>query len=88
MLFCSGFRNGLVRLENIYADFVLRFEYRISLGGISRTFLRTNEKSPSVTQEIEIQLLNDRRGPLLVKLNGGVYNMVSPRQEESFPAGD
>lgn len=55
-------------MENIYADFVLRFEYRISLGGISRTFLRNNEKGPSVTQEIEIQLLNDQSGAIVGKI--------------------
>ena len=87
LLSCNGEGRGWIRPDETYTDFVLRLDYRISEGGNSGIFLRTSEEGRPAYQGMEIQLLDDRRSPLTVKSNGGIYDAVAPTQEASRPAG-
>ena len=87
LLACNGEGRGWIRPEATYTDFILRLEYRISQKGNSGVFLRTSEEGRPAYQGMEIQLLDDRQGPITVKSNGAIYDAVAPSQEASRPAG-
>ncbi len=84
---CNGEGRGWIRPEATYTDFVLRLDYRISVGGNSGIFLRTSEEGRPAYQGMEIQLFDARRAPITVKSNGAIYDAVAPTVDASRSTG-
>ncbi|MDP6042180.1 MAG: DUF1080 domain-containing protein, partial [Candidatus Latescibacteria bacterium] len=87
LMVCNGEGRGWIRPEATYTDFVLRLDYRISVGGNSGIFLRTSEEGRPAYQGMEIQLFDARRAPITVKSNGAIYDAVAPTVDASRSTG-
>lgn len=91
MLVCKGTGGGWLGTDRDYANFVLRFEYRLIPAGNSGIYLRAPEKGHISRVGMEIQLLDDfhpRYGGIdFYQYTGSIYHVVAPTQRASKKAG-
>lgn len=94
VLFVEGSRGGWLLTEKDYADFELRFEYKMPKLGNSGVALRAPLGADPAYAGMEIQLLDDKtwveRYPALkpVQLTGAIYDVVAPSKDATKPAGE
>jgi len=80
-----------IRTEQEYANFDLRFEYKLEENGNSGVFIRAPERGAPWVEGLEIQLLDDY-GPKWKSLKpaqftASIYAVVAPAKRATKPAG-
>jgi hypothetical protein len=75
-----------------YADFALRFDYRLSAGANSGMLLRAPHPVKSSKEALELQIIDDS-APDVAALpawfhNGAIHRVLAPRQSASKAPGD
>lgn len=94
MIVCPADGGGNLFTEKEYANFVLRFEFRLSPGGNNGIGIRAPVRAGSVAYEgMEIQILDDdheRYGGRLkpTQFHGSVYDVIPARKGHLRPAGE
>ncbi|MFN3325032.1 MAG: DUF1080 domain-containing protein [Bryobacteraceae bacterium] len=94
MIVCPADGGGNLFTEKEYANFVLRFEFRLSPGGNNGIGIRAPLRAGSVAYEgMEIQILDDDheryRGRLKpTQFHGSVYDVIPARKGHLRPAGE
>jgi hypothetical protein len=91
-LICTGGGGGWLGTEREYANFVFRFEYKLTPAGNSGIYVRAPEQGHISRVGMEIQLLDDH-SPKYAKLDfyqhtGAIYHVVAPTQRAQKPAGE
>lgn len=85
---CNGRGGGWIRYATELSNFVLRLEYKISPGGNSGVFLRSQlEGNPAYTG-FEVQVLDDHGRPPDKHTSGAIYDVLTPMVNMSKPAGE
>ena len=80
---------GYIWTKELYGDFILDCEFRISEGGNSGIFFRTDDIEDAVQTGLEMQVYNIARKPSPVKNDcGAVYDLLEPAQYADKPAGE
>jgi hypothetical protein len=84
---------GYLLTEKQYANFILRFEYRVEPGGNCGTGIRFPGKGDAAYKGMEIQILDDThekyKGWLKPEQhNGSIYGVVPARTGFQKPAGE
>ncbi len=80
---------GYIWTKERFGDFILDCEFKISEGGNSGIFFRTDNVKDPVQTGIEIQVYNVPRSPQPVKNDcGAVYDLLAPSVYADKPAGE
>jgi len=80
---------GYIWTKERFGDFVLDCEFRISEGGNSGIFFRTDDTDDPVQTGIEMQVYNIERHPSPVKNDcGAMYDLLEPSVYADKPAGE
>lgn len=90
---CPADGGGNLFTEKEYANFVLRFEFRLSEGGNNGIGIRAPYEGDAAYQGMEIQVLDDGaeryRGRLKpAQFHGSVYDVVPAKQGFRKPVGE
>ena len=76
----------------MFADFILRLEYRTGAGGNSGVLIRAPHKGDPSFDGMEIQILDDEapayRGLRPDQYSGSIYGVVAARRGHTRPAGE
>ena len=93
ILTCPADGGGNLFTEKEYANFILRFEYRLSPAGNNGIGVRAPLKGRASYEGMEIQILDDRhekyRGTIRPEqYSGSVYGMIPARTGFQKPAGE
>jgi hypothetical protein len=97
VLFVKGKGGGWLMTEKEYANFELRLEFKLPVGGNSGVALRSRMKGrPSHDAGLEIQLLDDEwhkdpknyKGLKKTQLTGSIYGIVPPSQDANKKIGE
>jgi len=81
-------KGGWLRSDHLYADFVLRLEYRVSTGAAGGIVLRSAEQGDPAFTGLEIAL-NDDAGQLTdLHSTGSIYGAVIPLYSVGKKAGE
>ncbi len=93
ILTCPEDGGGNLFTDKEYANFILRFEYRLSPGGNNGIGVRAPLKGRASYEGMEIQILDDRhekyRGVIRPEqYTGSVYGMIPARTGFQKPAGE
>ena len=81
-------QGGWLRSDQRYADFVLRFDYRVSKGAISGVYLRAAEQGDPAFTGMEIALDDDAGKLSDLHSTGAVYGAVIPLYEVGRKTGE
>lgn len=88
----SGEGTFLIHQGNDFGDFVLRFEYRLPVGGNSGVFIRQPRSGFSAFEGFEIQVLDDKaevyKGIKPYQHAGSIYSVVAAAKDVIKPAGE
>lgn len=92
VLVCDEKRGGMILTEKEYADFVIRFDFKLSPGGNNGLAIRTPLGVNPAYGGMEIQIL-DNRAEKHAKLqpyqyHGSIYGVVPAKREFQNPVGD
>jgi hypothetical protein len=80
---------GYIWTKERFGDFILDCEFKISEGGNSGIFFRTDNVNDPVQTGIEMQVYNVPRNPQPVKNDcGAVYDLLAPSVYADKPAGE
>jgi len=80
---------GYIWTKERFGDFVLDCEFKISEGGNSGIFFRTDDINDPVQTGIEMQVYNVPRKPEPVKNDcGAIYDLLAPSTYADKPAGE
>lgn len=80
---------GYIWTKERFGDFILDCEFKISEGGNSGIFFRTDNMDDPVQTGIEMQVYNIERKPSPVKNDcGAVYDLQEPSEYADKPAGE
>jgi hypothetical protein len=85
---CNGKGGEWIRYKEELGDFILRLEYKISQGGNSGVFLRSQEKGHPAYTGFEVQVLDDSGRPPDIHTSGAIYDVLTPMVNMSKPAGE
>jgi len=85
---CNGKGGSWIRYTGEAVNFVLRLEYKISPGGNSGIFLRSQREGDAPYTGFEIQVLDDFGQPPTKNTSGAIYDVVTPMINASKPAGE
>jgi hypothetical protein len=90
ILFCKGGGGGWLMTEKEFADFELRFEFRLPKMGNSGVAIRASLKGDPAYQGMEIQLLDDDnwKGLRPEQYCGAIYDVVAPKRGALKPHGE
>jgi hypothetical protein len=90
LLFCKGSGGGYLMTEKEYANFELRFEYRMPKMGNSGVAVRAPLTGNPSTAAMEIQLLDDENWKGLKEWQhcGSIYGVVPAKTGHTKPAGE
>jgi hypothetical protein len=92
VLVCPEKGGGLMLTEREYADFVFRFEVKLSPGGNNGVAIRTPKGGHPSAQGMEIQILDDSAEKYAnlqpYQFHGSVYGVVPARRGALKPAGE
>jgi len=81
-------KGGWLRSDQVYADLVLRLEYRLSPGAVSGIFLRAAEQGDPTFSGFKIALLDDAGQLTDLHSTGAVYGAVIPLLGVGRKAGE
>jgi len=80
---------GYIWTKERFGDFILDCEFKISEGGNSGIFFRTDDINDPVQTGIEMQVYNVPRKPQPVKNDcGAIYDLLEPSTYADKPAGE
>ena len=90
VLYCKGSGGGWLMTEKEFADFELRFEFRLAKMGNSGVALRAPLQGDPAYQGMEIQLLDDEnwKGLRPEQYCGAIYDVVAPKKHATKPHGE
>lgn len=93
ILVCPADGGGNLFTEKEYANFVLRFEYRLSAGGNNGVGIRAPQTGDAAYAGMEIQLLDDGHEKYKGRLKseqytGSIYDVFPARTGYQKPAGE
>jgi len=90
LLFCKGKGGGYLMTEKEYANFDLRFEYRLPVMGNSGVAVRAPLTGNPSTAGMEIQILDDATWKNLKEWQhcGSIYGVVAAKTGHTKPAGE
>lgn len=96
VLYCAEGGGGKLITDKEYADFVLRFEFRMPPGGANNGLgIRTPREGDAAYVGMELQILDEaaalsgKWGPLRdAQYHGSVYDVVPARRGAMKPAGE
>jgi hypothetical protein len=90
LLYCKGGGGGWLMTEKEFADFELRFEFRLPKMGNSGVALRAPLQGDPAYQGMEIQLLDDEnwKGLRPEQYCGAIYDVVAPKKHATKPHGE
>lgn len=88
MIVWKGRGGGVLQTQRRFADFALRFEFRIAEGGNSGVFLRAPRTGRQSKIGMEFQIMGDYGVPAYKNGTGAIYDVVAPAQNASRPAGE
>lgn len=88
MIVWKGRGGGVLQTQRRFADFALRFEFRIAAGGNSGLFLRAPRTGRQSKIGMEFQIMGDHGVPAHKNGTGAIYDVVAPSQNASQPAGE
>ncbi|HBO44867.1 MAG TPA: DUF1080 domain-containing protein [Planctomycetaceae bacterium] len=90
-LVCTTQGRGFFCTKKQYGDFILRFEYKLGLGGNNGVGIRAPAKGTPAYTGMEIQLLDDDAEEYKdlepVQFTGAVYGAIACKRGHSKPAG-
>ncbi len=91
-IICAGSGGGWLGTDRQYANFHLRFDYRLQSGGNSGVYLRAPDTGHISRVGMEIQLLDDVH-PKYAKLQpyqytGSLYHVAAAKPKSCKPAGE
>lgn len=81
-------KGGWLRSDQLYADFTLRLEYRVTKGAVSGIFLRSTEQGDPAFTGFEIPLLDDAGQLTDLHSTGAIYGAVIPLYSVGRKAGE
>jgi hypothetical protein len=92
VLSCRATKGGNIYSDDDYADFVLRFEFRLTAGGNNGIGVRVPDSGHASTQGMEIQII-DETSPKHANLkpyqaHGSVYGVIPAERVELKPVGE
>lgn len=92
VLYCTGADGGNLYTEKEYADFVLRFEFKLAQNANNGLGIRAPLEGDSAYVGMELQIL-DNTGPAYQKLrpaqyHGSIYDVVAAKREYLKPIGE
>lgn len=80
---------GYIWTKERYGDFIMDCEFKISEGGNSGIFFRTDNIEDVVQTGLEMQVYNIARKPSPVKNDcGAIYDLLEPSKYADKPAGE
>jgi hypothetical protein len=85
---CNGRGGGWIRCTREVSNFALRLEYKISPGGNSGVFLRSQGQGHPAYTGFEVQILDDHGRPPDKHTSGAIYDIVIPMVNMSKPPGE
>ncbi len=87
----SGRGGGDILTKEIYQNFDLKLEWKISMAGNSGIFILADELGKQIySHAVEIQILDNKRhadNKVASHLSGSIYDMVASPSESHRPAG-
>ncbi|MCA9055559.1 MAG: DUF1080 domain-containing protein [Planctomycetaceae bacterium] len=92
VLVCQPEKGGNIYTDDEFADFVLRFEFRLTPGGNNGIGIRVPDGGHASTEGMEIQILDDTH-PKYDKLkpyqaHGSVYGIIPAKKGHLRPTGE
>jgi hypothetical protein len=87
MIWTEG-NGGWLRSEQLYADFILRLEYRLSKGAVSGIFLRSAEQGDPTFTGMKIAVVDDAGQLTDLHSTGAIYGAVIPLYSVGKKAGE
>ena len=92
VLYCTAQDGGNLYTEKEYADFVLRFEFKLAQNANNGLGIRAPLEGDSAYVGMELQIL-DNTGPAYTKLrpvqyHGSIYDVVAAKREYLKPLGE
>ncbi len=93
ILYCAKGGGGNLLSDEVYDDFVLRFEFRLTPGGNNGVAIRAPFQSGSLAyQGMEIQILDDTAEKyanlLPAQYHGSIYKVVAAKRGALNPVGE
>jgi hypothetical protein len=93
IIVCPANGGGNLFTEKEYANFVLRFEFRLTDGGNNGIGIRAPYEGDTAYQGMEIQVLDDRSARYAGQLrpaqyHGSIYDVVPAKQGFQKPVGE
>ena len=93
VLYCTAADGGQLFTEKQYADFSLRFDFRLTSGANNGVALRAPLKGQPAYDGLEIQILDDTAEKYAEKLrpaqyHGSVYDLIPSRRGHQKPVGE
>jgi predicted neuraminidase len=92
-LVCATDRNGWLRSERKYGDFVLQLEFKLRPGGNSGIYIRSSDSGTISRMCMEIQIIDPdykRHAAMLTakQQTGAIYGVVGPPRPPLRPMGE